>query len=161
MYAELYSSDFYQTQYELIKSHTLAERVARDMNITSFAQLFPDKKPSFSEQFFGAKVVAADEPPQVEPVGTFEPEHFAGTVRGGLTVRPVKNSRLVHLSYDSQSPQFAANAVNSYARNFMEMNLDRRIEDASYAQSFLAEQIKQARANLEDSEPLLCKIRKS
>lgn len=155
MYAELYSTDFYQTQYELIKSYTMAERVARDLNLTSFSQLMPAKQTSFFQDIFGTSEMKNGTPENSEGSAArqiFEPEYFASTLQGALNVRPVKNSRLAHISIDSQSPQFAADAVNSYAKMFMEMNLERRVADASYAQSFLTEQIKQARANLEDSE---------
>lgn len=155
MYEDFYSTDFYQTQYELLKSLSLAERVARDLELTSYDRFKGKGNTSFIEDsVISGKAAGIDgEDDSVgkdEPL--YEPEQFAGILRAGLTISPIKNSRLSHISFDSESPQLAADVVNSYARNFMDMNIERRVADASYAQKFLTEQIKQVRANLEDSE---------
>ena len=154
MYMSMYSADFYETQYELLKSYSLAERVARDMNITSYDQL---RGPRDTGTFIDSIRTlikgrpSSDEHKDAESEAR-RPESFAGVLMAGLSVNPIKNSQLTYISFDSQSPTFAARAVNSYAKNFMDMNLEKRIADASYAQTFLAEQIKQVRADLEDSE---------
>lgn len=157
MYDYWYSDDFYETQFELLKSNTLAERVARDLNITSYQQISGKPQPSLWQQLLGSgdEVAAAETQAAADIRTDIEPEQFAGALRGGLGVSPIKNSRLVVLSYDSTSPEMAAEIVNAYADSFMAMNLERRIADSSYAQTFLAEQIKQVRANLEESERLL------
>ncbi len=159
MYDYWYSDDFYETQFELLKSNTLAERVSRDLNITSYEQITGKPQPSLWQQILESGSAEQDAVETIKPEETFvpmrEPEVFAGALRGGLGVKPVKNSRLVTLSYDSTSPEMAAKIVNAYADSFMAMNLERRIADSSYAQTFLGEQIKQVRANLEESERVL------
>ena len=149
--------DFYQTQFELLKSFTLAERVVKDLNITSFEQVNGKPSPSFFAQLIqslkGNKEaedgLSSD---QMEDVGT---RYLAAALRGNLSVTPVESSRLVDISFDSTSAEMSARIANAYADSFMQMNLERRIADSTYAQSFLNEQIKQVRANLEDSESRL------
>ncbi len=69
-----------------------------------------------------------------------------------LTVEPVKNSRLVRVSFDSPDPEEAAAIANSLAENYVSTTLERRYDAASYAKTFLEERIELVRANLEDSE---------
>ncbi len=72
-----------------------------------------------------------------------------------LDVEPVRNSRLVRIHYQSPNPTEASTIPNALANNFINMNLERRFEASSYAKRFLAEQLQQIRANLEDSEQRL------
>lgn len=54
----------------------------------------------------------------------------------GLTVSPVKNSQIVTVSYDHIDPVKAASIANTLTENFIQMNLERRREAASYAEGF-------------------------
>ena len=151
--------DFYETQYELIKSFSLAERVATDLNLTSIEQIHGSQQSTFfsdwKRKFFPGEAEAAEfQTPDAEPSET-SIEQLAGALQAGLSVTPVKNSRLATLSFESRSPELSAQIVNAYADSFMQVNLERRVADSTYAQSFLNEQIKQVRANLEDSESRL------
>ena len=83
------------------------------------------------------------------------PEAQERALLANLTIDPVRNSRLVKISYDSPRPAEAAAVANAFANNFINMNLERRFEASSYATRFLQEQLQQARANLEDSEKRL------
>jgi uncharacterized protein involved in exopolysaccharide biosynthesis len=151
--------DFYQTQFELLKSHSLAERVVKDLNLTSFEQIHGKPKPSFYSDLVNSIFDKGESNPAADDANNPPPEvstvQLASSLRGGLGVRPIENSRLVTLNFDSTSADMAAKIVNTYADSFMQMNLERRIADSTYAQSFLTEQIKQVRANLEDSESKL------
>jgi len=158
--------DFYQTQFELIKSHSLAERVVKDLDITSFEQIYGKPRPSFYTQLKNSifsegmsSSVAAENnntsPDAINQQVEVSSVQLASGLRGGLSVKPIENSRLVTLSFDSTSAEMATRIVNAYADSFMQMNLERCVADSTYAQSFLNEQIKQVRANLEDSESKL------
>jgi len=154
--------DFYQTQFELLKSHSLAVRVVKDLGLTSVDQISGKPEASLSSRFvtgFNELVSGESGNPDVAAELTVKPDTaetsvvgLASALRGRFSVRPIENSRLVTLNFDSTSPDSAAKIVNAYADSFMQMNLERRIADSTYAQSFLSEQIKQVRANLEDSE---------
>ena len=55
----------------------------------------------------------------------------------GLSVDPVKESRLVRLSFDSPDPAFSARVVNAVAEGFIASSLERRMGTTSYAKTFL------------------------
>ena len=75
-----------------------------------------------------------------------------GVIQGGLSVDPVKESRLVRLSFDSPDPAFSARVVNAVAEGFIASSLERRLGTTSYAKTFLEDQLAQTKAKLEESE---------
>lgn len=145
------AKDFYQTQYELLKSRTLARRVIDRLGLSfgggadatdSSGNPVSSLLRSVRGALFGDDVAPAE-----SVAGTEETAFLAA-----LTVQPVRNSRLVKLHYDSPDPEEAALVVNSLAEEFVSMNLERRFDASTYAKDFLEERILQVRADLEDSE---------
>jgi uncharacterized protein involved in exopolysaccharide biosynthesis len=121
--------EFLATQYGLLKSRTLAERVAQELNLPGNEQLIPGE---------------ADRATKLK-IAT-------GMLLQGYEVQPVPNSRLVRISYTSADPQLAARVTNSFSENFISSNLERRYEASSYARSFLERQIANVKRDLERSE---------
>ncbi len=148
-----YSYDFYETQYQLLKSKGLAKRVVEQLGLESSAQFKAKEKPSFFKDlksFFSStpekKPSEEDDTKNVSTRGTEK------LLLANLKVSPVKNSRLVVVSYDSPNPELAAKVVNTLAKSFVDMTMERRFENSSYAKEFLSDRIKQIRSNLEASE---------
>jgi capsular exopolysaccharide synthesis family protein len=152
---------FYQTQYDLLKSRSLARRVIDQLGLEAAAQ---KRSPTESEPSYLAELkgsirglltntdTASDrsDPPAAE--AKRNKPNLEGALLGNLTVSPLPDSRLVRISYDSTKPQEAAAVVNAIAENYINMTLERRYDATAYAKKFLEERIKQVRANLEDSE---------
>lgn len=148
--------DFYETQYELLRSRTLAKRVIDQQGLAQNPHFLGDS-PSllgwFTEPLAGYLPGGDVQPPEaMEQV-----EHFLEQ----LSVEPVKNSRLVKLHYESPDPGLAANVVNSLAANFIQMSLERRMDASSYAKTFLEDRLKQIKVKLEDSEQRLVAFAKA
>lgn len=152
---------FYQTQYDLLKSRSLARRVIDQLGLEAAAQRrLPTKsEPGFLTELKGSirglfnKTEAASgesDPPAVR-AKTNKP-NLEGALVANLTVSPLPDSRLVSIHYDSTKPQEAAAVVNAVAENYINMTLERRYDASAYAKKFLEERIEQVRANLEDSE---------
>ncbi len=120
---------FLSTQYGLLKSRNLAERVAQELNLASNGDVVPQD---------------ADRPTRQKIA--------AGVLVGNFMVSPVPESRLVEISFSSPSPQLAAQITNSFADNFINSNLERRYEASSYARDFLQRQIGKVKGELERSE---------
>jgi capsular exopolysaccharide synthesis family protein len=118
-----YDPDFYQTQYELLKSRTLAERVAESLDLGSDDQ--------------DAAAAA---------------KRSSAMIQGGTTVEPVRNSKLVRLHFDSTDPELAARIVNALADAYIKSNLERRYNASADAKNFLEQRIVQVKAKLEDAE---------
>jgi succinoglycan biosynthesis transport protein ExoP len=132
--------DFYQTQYGLLKSRALAERVVDTENLTASPTFL--HATGLDRHRRGAR---SHDPAALR-------EGAIRRVQGGLSVNPTRGSRLVQLSFNSTSPQVATQLANAVAENFIGMNLERRFESSAYAREFLQKQIALAKDKLEASE---------
>jgi capsular exopolysaccharide synthesis family protein len=128
--------EFFQTQYGLLKSWSLAQRVAQSENLGSDPALM---------KALGVRRR------HVRP-GAGANDWAVGFLQGGLGVYPVRDSRLVRLTFDSPDPALSARIANAFADNFIASNLQRRFDASSYARDFLEQQLAQLKAKLEDSE---------
>ncbi|HUE78801.1 MAG TPA: polysaccharide biosynthesis tyrosine autokinase [Sphingomicrobium sp.] len=117
------------TQVSLLKSRSLAEKVAQDLNLAS--------NPNFLEQ-------AGDASSRLQAA--------TSKVHRGMNVEPPDEGRVIRFNYVAQSPQLAAQAANAIAAEFINSNLQRRYEASAYARNFLQRQIVRTRADLERSE---------
>lgn len=136
------AEEFFQTQYGLLRSRSLAERVIDSLGLAN--------SDVFLEQM-GA------EPPQrgnrsAADYAALRRRAVLGHVRDAFSVQPVRGSRLVTISFDSPDPQLSARVVNAFAENFIQSNLDRKYESSSFAREFLEERIAQTKAKLEEAE---------
>ncbi len=120
---------FMATQFGLLQSRSLAERVAQELNLAA--------KPDFVSQ---------------EPDRATRQRIAAAILMGNFDVDPVPASRLVRISYSSPSPTLAQQITNSFADNFINSNLERRYQASSYARTFLERQITKVKGDLERSE---------
>ncbi|MFZ2628013.1 MAG: GumC family protein, partial [Rugosibacter sp.] len=145
------SKDFYQTQYELLKSRSMAQRVIEQLNLGE-NPLFAKKKEGGWLDFFGGETKAAgaaateDRDRETRLMTAFLDQ---------LTIEPLRNSRLVKIHFDSPDPQLAAQVANTISTVFINLNLERRMDASSYAKTFLQERLQQIRVKLEDSEKSL------
>ncbi len=139
------SQNFYQTQYELLKSDALAQRVIEQLNLVAPLQAATKDK-SWLDIFKGKDDKPEDEAPKESETG------LMSGLPGSLTVTPVRNSQLVRVNFDSPDPQMAARIANEISVAFINLNLERRMEATSYARTFLQERLAQIKVKLEDSE---------
>ena len=79
-------------------------------------------------------------------------------MRGGLSVQPQPNTRLVSVSYVSTEPRFAAKVANAAVDGFIASEIERRFGASSYAKKYLEEQLSIAKGKLEDNEKALVKF---
>lgn len=121
--------EFVQTQVGLLRSRTLAQRVAEDLNLAN--------DPAFAN-------------PDADPKTRLN--QATSAVAANLTVLTPNEGQLVRFEYVSESPQRAAEVANAYAAAFINSSLQRRYEASAYARSFLERQIAKTRADLERSE---------
>jgi capsular exopolysaccharide synthesis family protein len=124
-----YSIDFVATQIGLLQSQAVAERTAQELNLGS--------NPVITKQTGDA---------------SSRLDRAAGVVRNGLKVTTPEAGTLIRFTYDSPSPQLAAQIANGVAESFINTALQRRYEASAYARNFLERQINKTRADLERTE---------
>src|SRR5690606_18687976 len=77
---------------------------------------------------------------------------------GGLSVMPVRNTRLVEIRYTSTDPAFAAAAANAVAAAYMQQNMEFKLNTSKEAGDFLAARLDEQRQAVEVSERALQKF---
>lgn len=144
--------DYYQTQYELLRSRSLAERVAAGMSPEQLHQhALAQNAPGLMTRLFGQQAVSADATEPVEPSA----DALATFIQRHLSIDPVRNSRLVRIQFDSLDPAFSASMANAIADAFIATHIDRRFDASAYAKSYLEDRLQQLKLKLEESEKQL------
>ena len=143
---------FYQTQYDLLKSRTLAERTAAKLDLGDDAAF--SKKSNSPWRKLWSMIVPSNNAGNTLDLAQRK-AIVSGMIQGGLAVDPVANSRLVRISIDGPDPRWAATVVNAVADEYVNSNLERRYGATAYARKFLEEKLAELKIKLEESERAL------
>jgi GumC protein len=140
--------DFYQTQYQLLQSRSLARAVIREAKLDQE----PAFKPVVDEAFAKAQAARPEAGNEVLSRQTVAERVLIPVVLAGLDIEPILNSRLVYINYNSPDPVLAAKIANAYARVFIVSNQERRLKASTFATKYLSERLVQLRDKVEESE---------
>jgi succinoglycan biosynthesis transport protein ExoP len=122
-------AEFMATQLGLLQSRSLAERVARQLNLANDPTIVDQDRPRASRE-----------------------QAAIGEVAKSMHAEPVKYSRLITVAVTGPNPDTSARVANGYADNFISSNLERRYETTAYARNFLEKRLAAVKSRLEDSE---------
>ena len=139
-----WNMEYYPTQYRLLRSRGMAERVVKNLRLY--------ENPSFTGRPASLVPQQGDAQPTTSDA---ELARLASMVQSGLTVSPIKSTQLVELSYVSVNPEIAAQLANGYAEAFIEWGIETRSSTVVQASSFLSRQIETLREEIEDRQKLL------
>jgi capsular exopolysaccharide synthesis family protein len=149
---------FLQTQYGLLRSRALAERVAAALGLLSPTAVVPAPARTETADESGgvlSRLLAnyrTLSQPRLRSPAEMSESNAVASVLGAITVEPAKNSRLVNLHVVHTDPDMAARIANVTADTFINMAIERRMDATSYAKTYLQDQIAQTKARLEESE---------
>ena len=165
-------TNYYQTQYEILKSRSLAEKVIRKLDLAKNKDFLLPRdifdrinseiiKPAinFSSKMFSAfssdttseKVLKAQMTQYKEEI----PAYLSNSLISRLEITPVKDSQLVKVSFVSHKRDIAMNVTNAIADGYIEYDLESRVDASSQAKSFLEDQMENAKKKVEVSEKAL------
>ena len=139
---------FYTTQYELLKSSALAERVVSSLSLADRKE-FAETEVSFLGRIWEGLFAQKDDG---ERENVRRQRNATDLLMKGLSVQPVPMSRIVKINFSDRSPLVAQQVSDAIAENFVAMTLDRRFSASSYARTFLEEKLQQIKLKLEESE---------
>ncbi|GIW47788.1 MAG: chain-length determining protein [Deltaproteobacteria bacterium] len=157
---EAKQDEFYETQYRLIKSKTLAKRVVEALGLEKHPEFAPeDEKPGFlalARTTF-AELFSLDGDGKVDPSERIREEqareeNLVSAFLDRVSVSPERKSRLVRVSFESSDPELSARAVNTLIDKYIEWVLERKIEATKSAREFLERQLREVKAKLERAE---------
>lgn len=127
--------DFYQTQFELMRSRALAAQVIADLKLK-------DRPVSGIKQWLGLNA-------------TNDQTDLENALLDNLDIEPVKNSRLVAISYIGSSPEEAANVANAVVKAFSSMSAKKRLSSIAEATNLLEKSAQETKAKLDEAQQKL------
>lgn len=140
--------EFYQTQYALLASRSLAERVVRAQNLATRDDFFetfnvdPDNTGLLTKKSDVKSAAQRNE--RLKLATELLQQH--------ISVSPIRGSSLVDISFQSPDPVLSAQVANSWVDQFVASSLDRRFSSTADARTFLEKQLADLKQKLEDSE---------
>ena len=132
---------FLDTQLDIIRSRSTAAAVAQSLGLYN------------SDNFLEAMSVNAD---GIQS-GVLNPQEARRklvnqTLLDNLKVSFSNDTRIAEIKFSSPDPRLAQRIANSYADNYIRLNLARRFDASSYSLDFLRNQIREAQQRLSESE---------
>lgn len=156
-------NEYLQTQFELLKSRSLAERVVRELNLTTHPEFDPRQQP---EPFIDVKGLLADfRLDKLTPVtlpgdledqaAATEAEIFDEVTRAFMervNIVPQGKTQMVKVEVDMADAQMAARAANALARGFIESQLEASMEMSMTATNWMNSRLGELRTKLKEAE---------
>jgi succinoglycan biosynthesis transport protein ExoP len=145
--ASVADQEFYQTQYGLLQSRALSERVASQLKLVDDPKFF--ELYGISSQDPAFQVVNGRYPAS----GRLSRQRAAGAVLlKHIDVSPTRLSRLVAIRFTSPDQDIAAKVANAWADNFIQTNLERKVQATSYGRNALQRQLAELKDRLDASQ---------
>ena len=129
--------NYIETQSRVLTSETLALQTIRNSGLIPHSEL---PGGSGSEAITSGSLANHKRPPEL------------GAFLGSLAVKRVPQSRLLDISFESTSPDLAAQILNAHITNFMEKNFRSKYDATAKATGWLTEQLSELKVKVQNSE---------
>ncbi|USU10664.1 polysaccharide biosynthesis tyrosine autokinase (plasmid) [Sphingomonadaceae bacterium OTU29MARTA1] len=145
--ASTFDQEFYQTQYGLLRSRALAERVATQLRFIDdpkFYEAVHYKSDAASFRMVNGRYAVEGRP---------ERQRVAGEILlRSLEVNPTRLSRLVEIGFTSPDAIISSRVANAWAEGFIQTNLERKVQATSYGRNLLQRQLGLQKERLDESQ---------
>ena len=145
---------YQDTQYKIIQSRTLAEKVVRDLELY--------KNPEFIRNRYLFGLFDGSVPPLPANIDEGPPDSTApifsnavGYFLSSVEVNPIRRSNLVEVDFDSTNPRTAAIVANKLADDYIENNLQVKFDATTKASAWLDNKLRDLRAQVEAADDRL------
>lgn len=163
-------SEYLQTQFELLKSRSLAERVVNELGLTTHPEFDPRQQEAplidikgWISQLNPKQLIPGEFPEDLEAeTGPSEEQIFASVVRqfmSRISIEPQGKSQLVNVQVDMADPRMAANAANRLAQGFIESQLEASMAMSADASAWMNSRLNELRTKLKEAETQLQNFR--
>lgn len=147
-------SEYYETQFAIVRSREIARRVARELNLLG-DEYFYSEKPGLKEQLLGwllpqDETTAPDEDQKLDGV--------AGRLQEALAIEPVRKTQLVKISIEHPDPKAAARITDAIANAYIENQMEVQLQITRSAATWLGSRLSDLNSKLVQSEAELQKF---
>ncbi|MBJ3592514.1 capsular biosynthesis protein [Salmonella enterica subsp. enterica serovar Saintpaul] len=127
-------SGYYETQYALMQSRIVLEQAIRDLKL--------DENPDFNGEKAGAKAGDSRENQQQRVAQALK------TLSKHLNIIGIRTTNLASISYESTSPNEAAQIANGVAQAFIHYTVDQKRQKVEKAKALNAEKMAEIQASI-------------
>jgi len=129
--------NYIETQSKVLTSETLALQTIRNSGLIPHSDI-PGSP--VSDAITSGSLANHKRPPEL------------GAFLGSIAVRRVQQSRLLDISFESTSPDMAAQILNAHINNFMEQNFRSKYDATAKATAWLTDQLSELKVKVQNSE---------
>ncbi|MGC2276660.1 MAG: GumC family protein, partial [Candidatus Binatus sp.] len=166
-----YNDNFQKTQYEILRSRSLAAYVIRAENLEQNKSFIgPKPQPglissalSSVSHWLNHTSGRKPPPPAADSATTHNgvPGGLINAYLGGLRITPVTDTDLVSIGYVSTDRNLAAKLANAHAHGYIRLGIELRSQSNEEAENFLKERLGELKDSLEKSEVALNDYRRA
>jgi succinoglycan biosynthesis transport protein ExoP len=167
--SDMRAGDFYDTQVQLLESRQLLRRVAERLQLQDHPvvveALFGDEAPGLVAQLKGMlrelvlSFIPADRRGRATGAAVDDQvlmqESVLGFLGSGISVDPSRTGMLINVSFISPDRRLSRDVANGMADEFLQWNMEKKMEASDLARAFLMKQIDRSKINLEKAEEKL------
>ncbi|WP_020681869.1 GumC family protein [Marinobacterium rhizophilum] len=155
------SSGYLQTQFELLKSRELAERVVHELSLNTHPEFDPRQQSASLIDIRGLLDFNAWLPfTTPEDVAEVDPElaeaqafrAAVDTFMKRTTITPVPKTQLVKVQIEMADASTAARAANALARTYIDSQMEAKLEMTNNATRWINERLETLKVSLQESE---------
>lgn len=129
-------SAFLTTQMQVLQSDSLAWAILQQLGMAG-------SEPAEVPRKAGQSLAQAVEARKTSLIADF---------KEGLTVEPLKDSRILSVNYEATNPELAARVVNQLIENYAELQFQEKNEFTRHASGGMEQQLEELRAKVERSQ---------
>jgi len=153
-------SEYFTTQFEILKSRMLAEKVVERLNLVNHPLYNQPEESLLPFELNWREWIPVELPGGVTEVTEADKRRaVVDAFMANLTIEPVRKSQLVKISYESADRQLAADVANAVGEAYIESNLEAKLELTLKASSWLSGRLEGLRADLTAAEQRLQQYR--
>jgi len=159
---------YFQTQYKILRGRDLTRRVVKKLHLERVPEFNGTaKRPDTPLTLLANmrtrltslvwKPAAAQETPKTDE--TLDESVLVSSFIGRVGVEPVRGSRLVDITFDSQDQAFAAQGANALMEEYVDQNLEAKLGATENMLQWLGKELATQQTKVEESERALAEYR--
>ena len=145
--------DFYQTQYKVLQSRTVLRLAAERLDLPNRPEYASRKgSPLGRLVAWGMGLLSGSSSADDQAAAKDPWRRAVAFMESRLTVEPVRNSKLVKLTFQDIDKKLSADAANAVADAYDQFNTDTRFTTSSQAREFLTKQVARLQSEIAAEE---------
>lgn len=147
--------EYFLTQFEILKSKSLSEKVIKDMNLKDKIEFSGDPS-AFSlkgwiKSTLGLSGIGSDEL-TADDIERIENHKVLDVFLEKLSISPIRKTQLVNITFESEDPKLAAQVANTLGETYIKNYIVEKSNITKKAEVWLNSRIKELEENLRISE---------